>query len=147
MVLSCARSPPSFSVDCFLGYLEIPFSANPFLKMLSAPLLKVLLQLNSRYALPHSEQRHSCTSHFILAVTLTPLLAPLHIQLIEKQTQTSYTSCCYPSGPRFPCTGAATVTRLSKRWMHKATGATSHRSHPNCTQKCSFSLHGARNLT
>lgn len=111
MVLSCARSPPSFSVVCFLGYLEIPFSANPFLKMLSAPLPKLLLQLNSHYTLPHSKQRHSCTSHFILAVTLIPLLAPLHIQLIEKQTQTSYTSCRYPSGAGFPALAAIVQPR------------------------------------
>lgn len=64
MVLACARSPPSSSVVCFLGYLEIPFSANPFLRMLSASLLKVLLHPSSHYNLPYTEQRCSCISHF-----------------------------------------------------------------------------------
>lgn len=110
MVLICARSPRSSSVAYFLGYLKILFTVNPFLKILSAPLPKVLSQLSS----------HSSPSWCADRVVSLPFQSSLHYCCNPDSTACS--SWCSPhlkanTSPfhqlslpwrsQFPCTGSA----------------------------------------
>lgn len=157
MVLVCARSLRSSSVAYFLGYLKILFTVNPFLKILSAPLPKVLSQLSSHsspswcadrvVSLPFQSSLHYCCNPDSTACSswCSPHL---------KANTSSFHQLSLPWRSQFPCTGSAgtqiaqaTLPLWAKWWMHKATVAVSQSSHPLCTHLCNFSFHTAHNLT
>lgn len=124
MVLACARSPPS-SVVCFLGYLEIPFSANPFLRMLSVSLLEVLLHPSSHYNLPYTEQRCSCISHF-----------PQPICWCNPNSNPCLSSHLAPSKAAIRPSYHLLVPWCSPRKQRCTKVLYPRVSHPNCTHLC-----------